>query len=227
MAEKPYHPVAQGGFWNTAQPPISKQTQQLLKTAMQESRLTSFQQRQLNDALKNGQALPVRCNPTSSAKKQSKQVVTLPKGPRVDPRKLNSGTRKLKEITSSGAYERDRYNPEPINQFKIRDKERLQNIMAFGEDVKPPTLEDLKERLRQAQESDENRRHRKDRFEELYEEVEERKSFLDRMESIGKGKEYRHIINTEISRLIREMEVIDRKRTKKLEEALREQGQDI
>lgn len=33
MAEKPYHPVAQGGFWNTAQPNISKQTQKLLKSS--------------------------------------------------------------------------------------------------------------------------------------------------------------------------------------------------
>lgn len=79
---------------------------------------------------------------------------------------MNSGIRKLKDIETSGAYDRDRYNPEPIDQFKVRDKERLQNIFAYGKDIKPPTLEDLKERLRQEQEKDKYCRENKDRFEE-------------------------------------------------------------
>ena len=36
-----------GGMWNSQRPPISAETQNLLKTMMQESKLTSFQQRSL------------------------------------------------------------------------------------------------------------------------------------------------------------------------------------
>ena len=54
-------------------------------------------------------------------------------------------------------------------------------------------------------------------------EIEERKRFLANMEKIGQGKEYRAIISTQISGLIREMELIDKKRTEDLVKALIEE----
>jgi len=53
-------------------------------------------------------------------------------------------------------------------------------------------------------------------------EIEERKSFLEEMEKLGQGKHYRPIISSQISQLIREMEVIDKHRTAVLEQALDE-----
>ncbi|KAF6021281.1 C22orf23 [Bugula neritina] len=60
--------VQNGGFWNSQQANYSPATQQLLKNMMQESKLNSFQQRQLNSRVSSGQSLPSTCHPTTSAK---------------------------------------------------------------------------------------------------------------------------------------------------------------
>ena len=40
-----------GGLWNTQKPTFSAETQALLKVMMQESKLTNFQRRTLNDSM--------------------------------------------------------------------------------------------------------------------------------------------------------------------------------
>nr|XP_046168006.1 UPF0193 protein EVG1-like [Oncorhynchus gorbuscha] len=55
----------------------------------------------------------------------------------------------------------------------------------------------------------------RDRFQEVLDEIEERKEFLEEMTALGKGKQYRNI-NTEISQKIRELEVIDKARSAEL-----------
>lgn len=45
------------------------------------------------------------------------------------------------------------------------------------------------------------------------EEIEERRKFLEEMENLGQGKEYRSRILAEISQRVRELEVLDKKRS--------------
>lgn len=59
-----------------------------------------------------------------------------------------------------------------------------------------------------------------DRFDELVKEIQDRKEFLAAMETLGQGKQYRGIILAEISQKLREMEDIDRRRSKELRKAL-------
>ncbi|GFR80208.1 UPF0193 protein EVG1-like [Elysia marginata] len=56
----------QGGFWNAPQVVYSKQTHDLLKDMMRESKLTTFQQRHLEKTLRGGGSLPSRVPPTTS-----------------------------------------------------------------------------------------------------------------------------------------------------------------
>lgn len=51
-------------------------------------------------------------------------------------------------------------------------------------------------------------------------EIQDRKEFLAAMEALGQGKQYRGIILAEISQKLREMEDIDRRRSKELQKAL-------
>ena len=44
-------------------------------------------------------------------------------------------------------------------------------------------------------------------------EIEERRNFLEEMENLGQGKEYRSRILAEISQRVRELEVLDKKRS--------------
>lgn len=115
--------------------------------------------------------------------------------------------------------------------------------MAYGEDVKPKSREQILKEKRAKHRIDEPE---VDRFDEsksefnkslnnyfllnfinfsyvlVQNEIEERKQFLETMEKVGKGKEYSPIISAQISGLVREMEIIDRKRSEELANALAE-----
>ena len=58
----------------------------------------------------------------------------------------------------------------------------------------------------------------------MWDEINDRRKFLYHMEKLGEGKDYRTLIVTEISQKIREMEVIDKKRSNELEQELRKES---
>ncbi|XP_038068107.1 UPF0193 protein EVG1 homolog [Patiria miniata] len=205
--------VAKGGMWNTQTPQYSNETQQLLKVMMQESKLNAFQQRQLKDALKGGGALPMRCHPSTSSR-PSAPSPPKSQSVRVDPRGHSSGLRKKEDIEDSGAYERPQYRPSPQKSLE-KEKNKLQNIMTYGEDKPPISEKRRKELLRVPTPEPEP-----DRFAELENEIRERAEFLEDMNRLGKGKEFQPIIATEVSQKLREMEVIDKKRTAQLQQAI-------
>ncbi|XP_071960295.1 UPF0193 protein EVG1 homolog [Antedon mediterranea] len=207
--------VSKGGIWDSRTPAYTKETQDLLKVMMEESKLTAFQRRQLQNTMKNGNKLPLKCNPTSSAKPR-KPMSPKPSSVKVDVREYQGGIRSRDEIEESGAYERPKYLPGPSRNLE-REKNRLQNFMAYGEDLKI-TEKRKKEVLKPPEPQPEA-----DRFDELQEEIYERQSFLKEMEGLGQGKQYKSIIATEISQKIREMEVIDKKKTQELKNALEKQ----
>ncbi|WAQ97325.1 EVG1-like protein [Mya arenaria] len=208
-----------GGFWNAPKVQYSPQTHQLLKNMMQESKLTNFQQRHLEKQLRGGGTLPAQCNPTSSARR--KQALPPPKPPKVlNPKNYHHNIRTKEAIEATGAYERPKYEPGPSHWSRnsAKEKEKLANMMAFGQDIDPQA-----ERMKQLQEL-RNMPYEEepvvDRFDELQMEIDERRQFLSQMEAVGQGAKHRSVIETQISQLIREMEVIDKKRTKELEELI-------
>ncbi|XP_078388260.1 UPF0193 protein EVG1 isoform X1 [Cetorhinus maximus] len=214
------------GFWNCARASYSKETQDLLKVMMQESKLNKFQQRQLNRRLQEGDALPVSCNPNCS---KASAPPPLPPAPsiRVHP-SSKPHLRPAESCRAGDAYQRERFRPRPTRNLE-KEKQRLQNLMATGKDDPVPNHKPKpKKKEEEAQEID--------RFEEckcfghrasatkVCNEIEERRVFLEQMESLGQGKDFRAIIQTEISQKIREMEEIDRRRNNELEMAKRETG---
>jgi len=79
---------------------------------MQESKLNSFQQRQLNSRVSSGQSLPSTCHPTTSAK--PRKPAAKPPPPKVlNPRNYSGGVKNKEAIVASGAYERTDYKPRP------------------------------------------------------------------------------------------------------------------
>ncbi|EDM15822.1 similar to RIKEN cDNA 1700088E04, isoform CRA_a [Rattus norvegicus] len=93
-----------------------------------------------------------------------------------------------------------------------KEKRRLQNIFATGKD--------MEERKKVPHVQQEDPAPELDRFDELVKEIQDRKEFLAAMEALGQGKQYRGIILAEISQKLREMEDIDRRRSKELRKAL-------
>lgn len=200
------------GFWTSTKPPqYSKETQDLLKVMMQESKLTNFQQRQIRDQLQSGGALPVQCHPSSS-NTQVKPPVSASRTAKASIINTRPSLRPAERCRAGDAYTREKFQPRATRDLN-KEKSRLQNLMATGKElpdvphVPPPqTGEDDKEE--------------RDRFDELVAEIQERWDFLEEMEALGRGKQHFNIINTEISQKLREMEIIDKQRSSELREAL-------
>eukprot|EP00057_Strongylocentrotus_purpuratus_P026711 XP_011681185.1 PREDICTED: UPF0193 protein EVG1 [Strongylocentrotus purpuratus] len=181
------------GMWNTQTPSYSKETQELLKVMMKESKLNNFQARQLQKTMKDGAALPLACNPTTSARPAQP---LLPQKPsiRVNPKGYGKGVRTKEDIEDSGAYERDMYTGGGVTKSLDKEKERLQNYMAYGEDI-PPISEERKREVLKTPEPE----PMIDRFADLEAEIQERVEFLEDMKKMGKERQYKAIIGTEIS----------------------------
>jgi len=214
-------PVTKGGmFAPTRAVPLSKETQQLMKVMMEESRLTNFQRRKLNESMNDRRPLPTRVLPTSSLKQQQPQVDTVAPTSFTMRGKPLSNIRTKQAIEESGAYKREKFRPKPIKSLD-KEKSRLSNIMAFGEDVQPPSREETLRKHREKMQA----MPKIDRFDEIQEEIEERREFLADMVAGGKGGEYGPIITAQISKLVREMEVIDQSRNAELQRQINLQEQ--
>jgi len=205
------------GFWSTApKGPVSKETQDLLKVMMAESHLTAFQRRQLTEAAKSTGSLPTNCHPTTSKKPDPPKSHPKPvKDLVINPKNCDRGIRLQEDISASGCYEREPYRTVPCARRTEKDKEKLANMMAYGMDLDPTTAK-ARPRTPSPLPAEDDR----DRFQELMEEIQERKQFLDKMTALGKGKSYKTLIETEISQRIREMEDIDRERMRETNVAL-------
>jgi len=217
MDQKQFQPK---GFWSTApKAPVSKETQDLLKVMMAESRLTAFQRRQLSEAAQTTGSLPQKCPPTSSKKPTPPHhPKTVVRDVVVNPKNCDRGIRLQEDIEASGCYERERYRTIPCSVRTDKDKEKFANMMAYGMDL-DPNANKARPRTPSPLPPEEER----DRFTELVDEIEERKNFLSKMTALGKGKEYQTLIQTEISQRIREMEEIDRQKTREDNDALCQQ----
>ena len=186
----------------------SKETQDLLKTMMEESKLTLFQQRQIKDRLHSGSSLPTTVNPTSS------KPVSKPKVSRQSKPKLYSKRSKdTIEILQTEDTETELL-PRPCKPGRNagREKERLQNIMAFGDPLTEDAFDGQIKAIRR-ETADENSDVSTDRFDEVMNEIRERKEFLNCINQHGEDREVNSKILTEISQRVRELKSIDKSRT--------------
>ena len=85
---------------------------------MNESKLTNFQQRQLKDTLRSGEALPLSCNPTTSSPgRGDRQKKASSKKPK-QPSKQGLRTKETIEGMVVNASEPD-YRPAAASEFSI------------------------------------------------------------------------------------------------------------
>ncbi|KAM9028569.1 UPF0193 protein EVG1 isoform 3-T3 [Ara ararauna] len=174
---------------------------------MEESKLTHFQRRYLMERVERGGTLPLQCYPI-----QSKEPEPASSPPAHQRSKLSAKPhlRPASACQAGDSYAREKFKPRAMRDLE-KEKQRLQNILATGKDVvehqvKPVVVQSKEEEIPEP-----------DRFEELVNEIQERKEFLAEMEALGQGKKYRRIILTEISQKMREMEILDKKRSEEME----------
>ncbi|CAL8081953.1 unnamed protein product [Calicophoron daubneyi] len=216
-----------GGFWNTHKVVYSKETKDLLKNLMNESRVSNTYRQTINRKLSEGESLD-RCVLKDDTPRKGREL----KKTKPVRRSLCCGLRTKSMIDALKKNDDPPYRPSPVPPTAgAPEKERLAYLMAYGRlpDKKHNTLNESEnnrvgylrrkldgERKTGEEESDEQG----DRFDELIKEVKERRSFLENMEAMGKEKSCKQIIETEISQLVREMEEIDKKRSAELEKII-------
>ncbi|KAM9637654.1 UPF0193 protein EVG1 isoform 1-T1 [Morphnus guianensis] len=211
MAAAAAGPGGGGGGGGPAR--YSPATRELLRAMMEESKLTPFQRRYLMDSVKRGDTLPLQCHPTSSKEPAPAAPAFFP--PVCQPRRLSAKPHlRPAEVCQAGdAYTREKFKPRARRDLE-KEKQRLQNILATGKDV---VEHKVKQTLGQTKEEE---IPEPDRFEELVNEIQERREFLAEMEALGQGKKYQRIVLTEISQKMREMEIIDKKRSEEMKEIM-------
>ncbi|XP_049575350.1 UPF0193 protein EVG1 isoform X2 [Syngnathus scovelli] len=190
-----------GGQWKpTRASKYSKQTQDLLTSMMQEFTLSNRQRKKITDCLKDGSALPLTTEPSSSAS------CLQPKASQCYPKLLPGRPLRRSAVScrSGNNYVREKFSPAPTRDLE-KEKRRLQNILATGQEQEETASHNVAA----------NRKpevvEEKDRYREVLDEIQERRQFLADMASLGQDKQYSHIINTEISQKIRELEALNGK----------------
>ncbi|XP_020838233.1 UPF0193 protein EVG1 isoform X2 [Phascolarctos cinereus] len=151
--------VAKGtGFWHSPQSNYTPETCQLLKVMMEESKLTNFQQRQLMDSMKRGDALPSRCNPVSSQKPMPKRVNKFCLPPILTPR---PHLRPAEVCQANKAYARDQFKPRPCLVKEVRERQEfLAEMQALGQgkQYRGIILTEISQKLREMEDIDQKRK---------------------------------------------------------------------
>ncbi|NWX33941.1 EVG1 protein, partial [Notiomystis cincta] len=153
-----------------------------------------------------GDALPFQRFPSSSKEPVPASHPAACRPPRLPARPL---LRPARVCQAGDAYTREKFKPEPTRDLE-KEKRRLQNILATGKDEVEHEVEQVLAQKREEEVAE------PDRFEELMNEIQERKEFLEEMEALGQGRKYQGIILTEISQKLHEMEIIDKKRSEEM-----------
>ncbi|NXC15415.1 EVG1 protein, partial [Corythaeola cristata] len=160
-----------------------------------------------------GDTLPLQCHPTSSKEPVPAAPAFSPAVHKPSRLSAKPHLRPAKVCQAGDAYTREKFRPQARRDLE-KEKQRLQNILAMGKDV---VEHKVKQTLVQTKVEE---IPEPDRFEELVNEVQERREFLAEMEALGQGKKYRSIILTEISQKMHEMEIIDKKRSEEMREIM-------
>ncbi|XP_068607053.1 UPF0193 protein EVG1 [Brachionichthys hirsutus] len=180
----------------------SKETQDTLKVMMQELRINNTQRRQIDECLRNGAALPLTLNSVPSAScskaKTSKSVQRrLEWRPQI---------RSADACRSGNSYVRERFCPGPTRDLE-KEKRRLQNILEMGKE-EPEALSSKNVPPCHNPEVVES-----DRYEEVLNEIKDRRQFLADMSALGQEKKYINIINAEISQKVCELKLLKKTMT--------------
>ncbi|KAJ3161007.1 hypothetical protein HDU88_007422 [Geranomyces variabilis] len=217
---------------------LSAPTRGILKSMMHASKLSSSQQRFLDEFLTSGAALPAYPTAGMSFRAMNDKrdntagdgMMTMSMMPMPDPvpvrrqrqtmpRNRRPQIRTLAAIASSDAFEADVYRPLPHKDYaveKLRLQDRMEGVSSTdaGQDSTSSTA-GCGRRRRGHEPADEVEEHAEiDEFDMLMEEIADRRQWLDDMVAMGHGDAHKRKIQLEISQRIRRLEALDAERTR-------------
>ncbi|XP_061388351.1 UPF0193 protein EVG1 homolog [Musca vetustissima] len=199
----PSERIAQGGLFHTPKIKYSKETADLLKLLMKESKMTMLMRKQIDHHLRNGEPLPKpeprRINIYKDADTEAMEIL----------RKAHNAKRKsLSEIKASGAYETPRNRPKPDDKMPSEKSKKLLQEAMSGLRMSETTLKPK----RKPKTKHEPPATTDDIINELLDQINERAEWLAEMEQLGEGKRYRDEIREQIAERLRQIKALETKK---------------
>ncbi|KAH8339793.1 hypothetical protein KR074_010485 [Drosophila pseudoananassae] len=198
----PSERIAPGGAgaFHTAKVEYSKETADLIRLLVKESKMSMMVRKQIDESLRNGTPLPLpeppRPNTNNDPDKETLAILE---------RARNAKRKNLRQIEASGAYNPSYYRPPTDNKMHgEKAKSRLQFTMA-GTHLPDPAI---KPRRRPREEKNVTE---EDLINELLDQINERANWLTEMESMGQGKKYRAEITDQIAERLRRIQALESK----------------
>lgn len=196
----PSERVTQGGFLQTLKVSYSKETQDLMKLLMEESRLTMLQRKQINYNLRNGDPLPIW------QQNVNKKPIKQASSPQYYNRAKSCRRRTLDSIMESDAFNVEKFIPkdaykEPSEKAKLRLQQQMTGLKGDPELIKLKIKNKYKHRNIRNEQGEGDF----DPAEEILQEIKERIEWLDDMEKLGEAKKHRLVIQSQIQDKLAEL----------------------
>ncbi|XP_066971527.1 UPF0193 protein EVG1 homolog [Macrobrachium rosenbergii] len=212
MASVSRQNIAAGGIFDLPKVSYSDSTRKLLKDLLQEAAVSAQHQRQIERWVDSGGSLPQQGALTASSQNQTRN---RPSSTTKTPHLEIQAKRSHATMKEMGLYELNSHYVPPAPKYGPGSKELCQELMAFGREG--AKTHPTPGRKAQGQTED----LQIDRFDELVNEMEERVQWLEAMEAAGAGEKYRHLIATQLSLKLRDLELLDQERARELKRRMR------
>ncbi|XP_063696028.1 UPF0193 protein EVG1 homolog [Culicoides brevitarsis] len=198
----PSERINQGGFLHSAKVEYSKETQNLMKILMEESRLTMLQRKKINEHMNCGDSLPVWQHSNQNSIKKSCDSLHFN-------RTKSCRRRSLESILESNAFDVEKFvfknaYKEPSEKAKIR----LQHHMS---DCKVNKNSNLEKQITLNNAINNRDNSHFDYCEEIVKEIDERIKWLEDMEKLGAAKNHRLVIQSQIQNKLAELRRFEKK----------------
>ncbi|XP_022213903.1 UPF0193 protein EVG1 homolog [Drosophila obscura] len=192
-------PGGSGAFHST-KVKYSKETSELIRLLVKESKMSILMRKQIDESLRNGEPLPLpkppRPNTNNDPDKETLAILD---------RARNAKRKNLRQIEASGAYHTSYYRPPTDNRMAgEKAKSQLQFTMA-GTHLADPAVKPLRRPREEPLVTEE------DIINELLDQINERAMWLTEMESLGQGKKYRQEIRDQISERLHRIQALESK----------------
>ncbi|XP_017138472.1 UPF0193 protein EVG1 homolog [Drosophila miranda] len=198
----PSERIAPGGAgaFHSTKVKYSKETSDLIRLLVKESKMSILMRKQIDESLRNGEPLPLpkppRPNTNNDPDKETLAILD---------RARNAKRKNLRQIEASGAYKTTYYRPPTDNRMAgEKAKSQLQFTMA-GTHLADPAVKPLRRPREEPLVTEE------DIINELLDQINERAMWLTEMESLGQGKKYRPEIRDQIAERLHRIQALESK----------------
>ncbi|XP_039966694.1 UPF0193 protein EVG1 homolog [Bactrocera tryoni] len=197
----PSERIAQGGMFHSPKIEYSKETADLLKALMAESKMSMLMRKKINYHLRNGEPLPKPEPPPINTKDPEAGALDILQRAHLAKRKS------LEQILASDAYKLPSYRPRPTNRMPTeKEKKLLQEAMSGMRLAETSLKAKRKPRVRTDSHATEE-----NIIDELLDQINERANWLAEMEELGEGKRFRNEVREQIAERLRHIKALETK----------------